>query len=100
MYVEDALITLLLWRGHFPVKIDGKEYLLPIHSFNAFVVAIMLVERPEYYPSFCFAVIAWVMVAVMGWRRNNPDVWSRCYSFAEILEKIVVGKCSSPPDNI
>jgi hypothetical protein len=100
MYLEDALMTLLLWRGHFPVKIGGRQFSLPIHSFNAFVVAIVLVERPEYYPSFCFATIAWVMLAIMGWRRNNPDVWTRCYSFAEILEKIVVGKCSTPPDRI
>lgn len=100
MYLEDALMTLLLWRGHFPVKIGGKEYLIPIHSFNAFVVAVVLVERPEYYPSFCFAVIAWIMLAIMGWRRKNPDVWARCYSFAEIMEKIVVGKCSTPPHDI
>lgn len=100
MYIEDALFTLLLWRGHFPLKIAGKEILLPIHSLNAFILATVLVEHPQYYPSFCFASVSWLMLAVMGWRRNNPNEWSRCYSFAEILEKVIIGKCSSPPRNI
>ncbi len=93
-------MTLLLWRGHFHLKIGEKDVSLPVHSFNAFFLAIVLVENPEYYPSFCFAVFAWLMIAVMGWRRNNPDVWARCYSFAEILEKVVVGTSSTPPHDI
>jgi hypothetical protein len=100
MYIEDALYTLLLWRGHFPLKIAGKEIMLPIHSLNAFILAIVLVENPQYYPSFCFASIAWLMLAVMGWRRNNPVEWARCHSLAEILEKVVIGKSSTPPHNI
>lgn len=100
MHIEDALMTLLLWRGHFPLKIGAKQFDLPIHSLNAFIIATVLVENPQYYPSFCFASIAWLMLAVMGWRRKNPDVWSRCYSFAEVLEMVLFGKCSTPPPTI
>jgi hypothetical protein len=77
-YLEDAVMTLLLWRGHFRVKLGATEIMLPVHSFNAFVVAVLLVENPEYFPSFCFAVIAWILIAVMGWKRNSADVWGRC----------------------
>lgn len=100
MHIEDAAVALLLWRGHYPLNIAGKEIMLPIHSFNAFILATVLVENPQYYPSFCFASIAWLMIAVMGWRRSNPDVWSRCHSFAEISEKVLFGKCSTPPHTI
>jgi hypothetical protein len=99
-YLEDAVTTLLLWRGHFPLKIGSKELLIPIHSLNAFIVAIVLVEHPQFYPSLCFATIAWVLIAVMGWRRNNPDEWGRCQSYAEIMEKILLGKTRTPPHNI
>eukprot|EP00934_Nitzschia_sp_Nitz4_P004679 Nitzschia sp. Nitz4//scaffold48_size128905//13659//18448//NITZ4_003579-RA/size128905-augustus-gene-0.100-mRNA-1//-1//CDS//3329552919//4669//frame0 len=100
LYIEDALFTLLLWRGHFKVTIGGKEYMLPIHSFNAFVLATFLVEHPQCYPSFCFGCIAWLLLAVMGWRRNNPNEWARCQSFAEIFQKVVFGKSSTPPHRI
>lgn len=93
-------MTLLLWRGHFPLKVGGMEFKLPIHSMNAFILATVLVENPQYYPSFCFASVAWLMMAVMGWRRNNPDLWSRCYSFTEIMEKLIIGKCSTLPPTI
>lgn len=100
MYLEDAIFTLLLWRGHYDTTIFGKEISLPFHSLFAFVIAITLVESPQYYPSFCFACISWLLVAVMGWRRSSPDEWSKCQSYTEILEKVLIGKSSTPPHNI
>jgi hypothetical protein len=99
-YLEDALMTLLLWRGHFPLKIGSKEFLLPLHSINAFVVAVVLVENPRYYPSFCFVCIAWVLIAVMGWRRNSPDSWGRCYSFVDMLSRLIIGESKTSPHDI
>jgi hypothetical protein len=95
-YVEDALKNVLLWRGHFPIniRIPGKvenvpehagffaKYTkqwttikLPIHSLNAFLVGTMLVEKPTLAPSVFCVWIAWLLVAVMGYRRNNPNPW-------------------------
>ncbi len=100
MHIEDAAMTLLLWRGHFAITIFGKKLLLPIHSLTAFTMAVILVENPELYPSFCFACVAWLLIAAVDRRQENPDVWSRCHSFTEILEKVVVGSCSTKPHNI
>ena len=100
MHIEDAAMTLLLWRGHFALRLFGKEFLLPIHSLIAFALAVVLVENPELFPSFCFACIAWLLIAAMERRQENPDVWCRCHSFTEILEKVVVGSCSTKPHNI
>jgi hypothetical protein len=99
-YLEDALATLLLWRGHFELTLFGKECKLPVHSFNMFVVSIFLVEHPQLVPSFGFASIAWLLIAVMGWRRNSENVWTRCISYAEIMRKIVLGDDMTPPHNI
>ena len=93
-------MTLLLWRGHFPLLIGSKTYKLPLHSFNAFMVLITLVEQPQYIPSFCFAIIAWVLIAVMGHRRNSANVWNRCKSYAEIMEALIFGKTTEKPHNI
>lgn len=100
MHIEDAVMTLLLWRGHFVLEMFGKTLSLPLHSLNAFILAVFLVENPQLYPSFCFASIAWLLVAVMGWRRKNPDEWSRCHSFLEVFQKVVLGKCSTPSHEI
>ena len=100
MHIEDAAMTLLLWRGHFALEFFGKSFLLPIHSMVAFTMAVILVENPELYPSVCFACIAWLLLAAMDRRQENPDAWSRCHSFTEILEKVVVGRCSTQPHDI
>jgi hypothetical protein len=99
-YIQDALTTLFLWRGHFELKVFGKEIHLPVHSFNAFVVSTFLVEHPQLFPSFCFASIAWMLIAVMGWRRNSENVWTRCWSYAEILRKVALGDDLTPPHKI
>lgn len=99
-YLEDALATLLLWRGHFPVRIGSKVILLPLHSLAAFLVSVSLVERPEYLPSFFFASIVWIMMAVLGWRNDSPNVWRKCTSYKTIAQKILTGHTPSPHQTI
>ena len=94
-HVEDGIMALLLWRGHFPVKIGSSTIRLPIHSLNAFLVAIALVENPQLYPSFCFASIAWLLLAVMGARRNTANVWGRTKSYGEIMQQLIFGECTT-----
>lgn len=91
-YLQDALLALFLWRGHTSVSIFGKEFKLPIHSLNSFLVCVLLVERPQLAPSFFFATIGWLMLAVMGFRRNSPNPWIRCRSFFELLQVLILGK--------
>jgi hypothetical protein len=89
-----------LWRGHFPLTIGSKTIKLPIHSFNAFLTAIVLVERPQLVPSFCFAAVAWILIAVMGWRRNSANIWGRCKSLGEMMQALLIGQSTTPPHSI
>jgi hypothetical protein len=100
MYVQDGVMALLLWRGTYKLQLFGKSLLLPIHSLAAFLLAVFLVERPQLLPSFYFASIAWLLLATMGYRRSLPDVWSRCRSYRELIETLVVGESSTPPATI
>lgn len=93
-------MSLLFWRGHFPLRIGSKEFLLPLHSLNAFIISTLLVENPQYYPSFCFFSIAWILIAVMGHRRNSANVWGKCNSYGEIMQKLILGQSRTPPHNI
>ena len=100
-YLEDAVLNVILWRGHFPLKLGKKTIaLLPVHSFNLFLCMVVLVERPTLFPSFCCATIAWVLLAVMGYKRNVPDPWDGCRSFGEVMQQLILGKCLSGPDDI
>jgi hypothetical protein len=100
MYVQDAVMALLLWRGTYRLQLFGKSLLFPIHSLAAFLLAVFLVERPQLLPSFYFASIAWLLLATMGYRRSLPDVWSRCRSYGELIEALLVGESSTPPASI
>lgn len=90
-YIQDAVISLLLWRGHFQCTIAGHELLLPIHSLNAFIMLALLVENPRLAPCFFFGSIGWLFVAVMGWRRRAPDPWSRCKPYRQFAEALALG---------
>ena len=99
-YVEDAIISLLLWRSQVEFTVFGKEISLPLHSLAAFICFTGLVEYPELLPSFfCFS-IAWFLIAVMEFRRDEPNPWSRCKSYSEIFNILVFGRSMSPPDSI
>jgi len=99
-YLEDSLGTLLLWRGHFPVNLGFTKLYLPLHSMAAFVVAICLVERPELIPSFTFGSIAWVMMAINGWRKSRPNLWARCTSFRRIALQLLWGRSPGASEKI
>jgi len=98
-FIQDAVITLLLWRGHFELKVSGKTYMLPIHSLTAFLFAIYLVERPQLMPSFFFASIAWMLLAVIGWKSNTKNVWAQCKTYREMAEAVALGNSTTPPHN-
>jgi hypothetical protein len=99
-YVQDALIALLLWRGTFSLTIAGHNVKLPLHSINAFISFVVLVEKPRLLPSFYFACIGWFLLAVMGFRNNIPDPWMKCKSFRQFLEILIVGDSVASPDRI
>jgi hypothetical protein len=98
--LEDAVISLLFWRSQFDVELNGKKYGLPLHSFTAFLLFAFLVEKPIYIPSFCFASVSWMMLAIMFYRRHNPNPWRRCKSFIELFLTLATGKSGSGPDDI
>ena len=99
-YIQDALISLLLWRGHFPCTIAGHTIKLPLHSINGFISLTILVEHPRLAPSFFFASIGWLLLAVMGWRRRSPDPWSRCKPYRHFAETMASGHSLSPAVSI
>ena len=99
-YLQDASISVLLWRSTTPVLICGRTISIPLHSATAFIMSALLVERPQFLPSFVLFGIAWLLLASMEYRRHLPDVWSRCKSFKELAECLAFGESRVPPDAI
>ena len=102
-YIQDGFMALLLWRGTLPIYIPfgfDETILFPIHSLSALLIAISIVEKPQLIPSIFFASIAWLMLATQAYRRSLPDIWSRCKSSQELVEVLVVGESSTPPETI
>lgn len=99
-YIQDAVMSVLLWKGHFECTILGHDIKLPLHSMNAFITLTTLVEHPRLAPCFFFASIGWLLVAVMGWRRRAPDPWSRCKPYTEFAETLALGNSMAAPPSI
>lgn len=101
-YIEDGLMSLLLWRGHFEWTIPFTEIELdlPIHSFTAFVMFTFLVEYPTFIPSFGFASLAWLLLAISVWRQEIENVWWRCHSYSQVFSMIALGDDFVEPHTI
>jgi len=101
-YIEDGLSSLLLWRGHFEWTIPFTEIELdlPIHSMFAFVVFTFLVEHPTFIPSFCFAWLAWLLIAIGVWRQEVENPWWRCHSYTQIISMLSLGDDFVEPHKI
>lgn len=83
---------------HLPLV--DKSIMFPIHSLSAFLIMVFIIENPQLMPSLFFASIAWLMLAAQAYRRSLPDVWSRCKTFTEFVEALVLGESQTPPESI
>lgn len=93
-------MALLLWRGTSNVGIGSIAARVPVHSMTAFVTAIILVERPQLFPSFLLFGVAWALLATMDYRRRLPDVWSRCKSYGQLAKVLAIGESQVSPPTI
>ena len=91
-HITDALTVVILWRGHYPMKLRlllfcGRPivFQLPLHSIVAFVWATILAYDFEKFFSFFFFFIGWVFLATMEYKRKHPSLWRRPRSYGELL---------------
>jgi len=96
-FLQDAAMTVLLWRGHFQLDLGSHTFMVPVHSIVAFLFAVYLVERPQLIPSFFFASVAWALLAIVGWRGNSKNIWTQCKSYQEMLEALIIGNSRKQP---
>ena len=89
--VKEALVTVVLWRGHYSVRLPGccgkekseTKIWLPLHSIVAFVGGILLIENFNLLPSMFFFGIAWIFLATMEKRRQHPSPWEQPRSYSD-----------------
>jgi hypothetical protein len=91
-YLQEAGMTLLLWRGHHPVVVAGKTFNLPLHSMTAFAWAILISWNFNLFPSFLVFSIGWAMVASSEYQRTTPSPWHRCRSFFVLFNMLATSK--------
>ena len=100
-HFEDAAVSLLFWRGTFPIRITKKvSFLIPLHSIAMFLVGITLAERPTLFPSFSMFSIGWLLMAVQNYRFKSPNPWDQCRSYNEILQMLINGVNLMPAPSI
>eukprot|EP00536_Pseudo-nitzschia_multiseries_P008187 jgi/Psemu1/197457/e_gw1.204.74.1 len=108
--IADALIVVLLWRGHYPVTLSSGSFpscfcgrrpeislRLPLHSMVAFAWATVLAWDFEKLFSFFFFAIGWALLATLEDQRRSPSSWRRPRSYCEFLGILVFNKSSPNP---
>mmetsp|Transcript_17788 Transcript_17788/g.44385 ORF Transcript_17788/g.44385 Transcript_17788/m.44385 type:complete len:1361 (-) Transcript_17788:564-4646(-) len=104
--IADALIAVLLWKGHFPValNLDSSPFFigtarrreivvnLPLHSMVAFGWATILALDLEKCVSFLFFLVGWIFLAVLETQRRHPSPWRRPRSYIELLNILLFHK--------
>jgi hypothetical protein len=108
--IVDAMMTLFLWRGHYPVSFrlplcKPWTVKLPLHSITAFVWGIVLARDFEMIFSFLCFWVAWILLATMGYSQSNPSPWKQPRSYWELLGVLIFnvrrpGELIEPNQNI
>jgi hypothetical protein len=66
--------------------------MLPLHSIVLFTGAVILIEHPEYTLSFLFALITWIMLALLELRRNEAFLLDSPPSYLGAIFAFVTGR--------
>lgn len=104
-----AAFTVVLWRGHFPVKLyvpsipprhndpdqPSQSFVrrlfkpvtikLPIHSIVAFLVGVLLAENYNLFPSFLLFAIGWMLLGTQEYVNSHPSPWRKKRNYWEHL---------------
>lgn len=91
-YIKQAVMIVVLWRGHYQVKVCRCKCKLPLHSVVAFVMGISLAENLDLLPSFIFLSIAWFFLATNQQRQRNPSPWHKSATFGGMWLALITGR--------
>lgn len=86
--LQDGSKSLILWRNQ--VVVCGID--LPLFSFLAFLIGILIVEKPRLIPAMMCFVSALFLFVQMNQRVASPSPWHRCHSFSHYFHVLVYGR--------
>mmetsp|Transcript_9287 Transcript_9287/g.20531 ORF Transcript_9287/g.20531 Transcript_9287/m.20531 type:complete len:421 (-) Transcript_9287:4-1266(-) len=109
-FIEDSIKALFLWRSHsiqIPYPKFGRSFklafytiYLPLYSFMAYLICILLVEKPFLFPSFFFGCLALLLQIVQGHRMGHPSPWKKCSSTLHFLFILLFNWSPFQPESI
>ena len=111
-YIYKLAPSVLLWKNHFDISIPvlckcsdsskDKTFFwkyfkttqvnIPLHSMIVFIAGITLIEDVELIVPYFFGIIAWLILAVLEYRNDNPSPWSKCKTFEYFLGILLFGE--------
>lgn len=119
-YLQPAVATVLLWRGHYPVSFrvpwpnhrNAREtgglldrwtrivtIKLPIHSMVSFGWGIALARDLELLPAFIVFAVGWFLLATMELARNRPSPLYTPRSYLGLM-RVLIFNSSPVPETI
>lgn len=90
--MREALYTVLLWRGHFPVNLGKAKMYLPLHSALLFTVGVIAAEHYSLVPSFILFGISWLLLSMSGNLSGDPSPWKKPFTFYQLTKAVALGK--------
>ena len=85
--IQDGFKSLVLWRNQVTLFGIG----LPLFSLLAFVIGILIVEKPQLIPAMISFIAALFLLEQMNQRVSSPSPWRRSLSFSYYLRVLLFG---------
>lgn len=90
-YIEEALMTVWLWRGHYAICICGKTVWLPLHSVVAFLWALIICSDLNYIPAFLMFSVGWIFLTTNEIVRRTPSKWNKPRGYGQLWSILLFG---------
>ena len=97
-FFAEAALVVWLWRGHYKLQVFGKTIKLPLHSFVAYVWAILVTCNFNLFPSFLLFAVAWLLLATNEHVKRHPSPWKTTRGYFGLLRLFLLN--SIPPEKI
>lgn len=90
-FLEEVLMTVWLWRGHYRIDICGWTLWLPLHSIVAFSWALIIYRDLNYIPSFVMFSIGWIFLITNEIMRRTPSRWEKPRGYGQLWSILLFG---------
>ena len=88
--IRETIIAIIVWRTNPNIE-KSTLSCLPLHSMMLFLVGIVVVENPQYIPSFIPGLLLLIMLSNFFTKEQEIQVWNLIPSYFQLCGLLLFG---------